>query len=82
MPILCFQVSIPHILTDNCVAFQLVLEVRGQKSQVSELYGLPNSYSKNAYALNSAQVVLEGWDIPEAAYVASLCLLKETTLSK
>ena len=25
---------------------------------------------------------LEGWDIPEAAYVASLCLLRETTLSK
>jgi hypothetical protein len=23
---------------------------------------------------------LEGWDIPEAAYVASLCLLKETLL--
>ena len=36
----------------------------------------------NAYALNSAQMKLEGWDIPEAAYVASLCLLRKTTLPK
>jgi hypothetical protein len=35
-----------------------------------------------AYALNSAEMGLEGRDIPEAAYVASLCLLKETTLHK
>jgi hypothetical protein len=35
-----------------------------------------------AYALNSAQTWLGGWDIPEAAYVASLCLLKEPTLPK
>jgi hypothetical protein len=38
--------------------------------------------SKNAYALNSAETWLEGWGISEAAYVASLCLLKETTLPK
>jgi len=37
---------------------------------------------KNAYALNSASIRLEGWDIPEAAYVASFCLLEETTLPK
>jgi len=40
------------------------------------------SKRKYAYALNSAQTWLEGWDISEAAYVASLCLLKEPTLSK
>ena len=30
--------------------------------------------------LNPYRLGLEGWYIPEAAYVASLCLLKETTL--
>ncbi|MEJ2428436.1 MAG: hypothetical protein P8075_05890 [Deltaproteobacteria bacterium] len=30
----------------------------------------------------SACMGLEGWDIPEAAYVASLCLLRETTLAE
>jgi hypothetical protein len=37
---------------------------------------------ENAYRVNSACMGLEGWDIPEAAYVASLCLLRETTLPK
>jgi hypothetical protein len=37
---------------------------------------------ENTYAINSALIGIEGFDIPEAAYVASICLLRETTLSK
>jgi len=36
----------------------------------------------NAHRVRSACMGLEGWDIPAAAYVASLCLLRETTLPK
>jgi hypothetical protein len=38
--------------------------------------------SKYAYRVRSACMGFEGWDIPEGAYVASLCLLRETTLPK
>jgi hypothetical protein len=37
---------------------------------------------ETASALNSPYFGLEGWDIREATYVARLCLLKETTISK
>ena len=48
--------------------------IRGQRSE--------GRISNYAYWVRSACMGLEGWDIPEAAYVASLCLLRETTLPK
>ena len=36
--------------------------------------------SRNDHTLNSAQIAIEGWDFPEAAYVASLGHLQDIRL--